>query len=117
METFESITTSPDPKPRSDEQSLDSDGLKVESLSQKLDNVGLGSNEGGNINGSDRGGVLHPLRPYAEDCPHYVRTGTCKFGLNCRFNHPVTVRRANQVFLSHVGDWNIVVKFCFWFGN
>ncbi|XP_058179230.1 zinc finger CCCH domain-containing protein 67-like isoform X1 [Rhododendron vialii] len=96
METFESITTSSDPKPRSDEQSLDFDGLTVESLSQKLDNVGLGSNEGQNINGNDRGGVLHPLRPHAEDCPHYVRTGTCKFGLNCRFNHPVTVRRANQ---------------------
>lgn len=31
----------------------------------------------------------YPLRPYAEDCSYYLRTGTCKFGLNCKFNHPV----------------------------
>lgn len=103
METFEPNATISDPKPRSDEQFLDSDGLTAESLSQKLENVGLGSKNGQNVDGGDRGVVLHPLRPYAEDCPHFVRTGTCKFGLNCRFNHPV--RRVNQVFLSHVGDW------------
>ncbi|KAF8378171.1 hypothetical protein HHK36_029508 [Tetracentron sinense] len=31
----------------------------------------------------------YPQRCNAEDCPHYLRTGTCKFGLNCKFNHPV----------------------------
>ncbi|KAG5537085.1 hypothetical protein RHGRI_024509 [Rhododendron griersonianum] len=29
----------------------------------------------------------YPVRPGAEDCAHYMRTGTCKFGKNCKFNH------------------------------
>lgn len=29
-----------------------------------------------------------PVRPEAEKCAFYVRTGTCKFGMNCKFNHP-----------------------------
>ncbi|KAK9278571.1 hypothetical protein L1049_028143 [Liquidambar formosana] len=36
----------------------------------------------------------YPVRPDAEDCSYYLRTGTCKFGSNCKFNHPV--RRKNQ---------------------
>lgn len=39
----------------------------------------------------------YPLRPEAEDCAFYLKTGTCKFGFNCRFNHPV--RWKNQVSL------------------
>lgn len=27
-------------------------------------------------------------RPDATNCAFYMKTGTCKFGLNCRFNHP-----------------------------
>ncbi|XP_064960734.1 zinc finger CCCH domain-containing protein 65-like isoform X13 [Musa acuminata AAA Group] len=27
-------------------------------------------------------------RPDAINCAFYMKTGTCKFGLNCRFNHP-----------------------------
>lgn len=37
----------------------------------------------------------YPVRPEAEDCSYYIKTGTCKFGSNCKFNHPV--RRKNQV--------------------
>lgn len=37
----------------------------------------------------------YPVRPEAEDCSYYMKTGTCKFGSNCKFNHPV--RRKNQV--------------------
>ncbi|KAL8141998.1 hypothetical protein V2J09_015030 [Rumex salicifolius] len=29
-----------------------------------------------------------PVRPEAEKCTFYARTGTCKFGMNCKFNHP-----------------------------
>ncbi|RRT37773.1 hypothetical protein B296_00046312 [Ensete ventricosum] len=29
-----------------------------------------------------------PQRPDATECAYYMKTGTCKFGLNCRFNHP-----------------------------
>ncbi|KAI9087568.1 hypothetical protein K1719_030438 [Acacia pycnantha] len=31
----------------------------------------------------------YPVRPEAEDCAFYLKTGTCKFGFNCRFNHPL----------------------------
>ncbi|XP_052182109.1 zinc finger CCCH domain-containing protein 67-like isoform X2 [Diospyros lotus] len=37
----------------------------------------------------------YPLRPDADDCSYYMRHGTCKFGSNCKFNHPD--RRRNQV--------------------
>lgn len=37
----------------------------------------------------------YPLKPYAPDCPHYLKTGYCKFGYLCKFNHPL--RRASQV--------------------
>lgn len=36
-----------------------------------------------------------PVRPEAEDCAFYLKKGTCKFGSNCRFNHPI--RRKPQV--------------------
>lgn len=29
-----------------------------------------------------------PVRHEAEDCTFYLRTGMCKFGMNCKFNHP-----------------------------
>ncbi|KAK8943557.1 Zinc finger CCCH domain-containing protein 37 [Platanthera guangdongensis] len=29
-----------------------------------------------------------PIRPGETDCPFYVKTGSCKFGATCRFNHP-----------------------------
>ncbi|XP_028071974.1 zinc finger CCCH domain-containing protein 67-like [Camellia sinensis] len=70
------------------QSTLDSDCFTDESLSQKFENIGLRSNEDESSNES------HPLRPYAEDCPFFLRTRTCKFGLNCKFNHPV--RRTNQ---------------------
>ncbi|KAJ0436339.1 putative transcription factor C3H family [Helianthus annuus] len=31
----------------------------------------------------------YPLRLDAEDCAYYIRTGMCKFGSNCKFNHPI----------------------------
>lgn len=37
----------------------------------------------------------YPVRPEAEDCAFYLKTGTCKFGSFCKFNHPV--RKRNQV--------------------
>lgn len=35
----------------------------------------------------------YPLRPDAEDCAFYMKTGSCKFGFHCKFNHP---RRKTQ---------------------
>ncbi|XP_040989325.1 zinc finger CCCH domain-containing protein 43-like isoform X2 [Juglans microcarpa x Juglans regia] len=43
----------------------------------------------------------YPVRPEAEDCAFYLKTGTCKFGSNCRFNHPV--RRKNQYYMRSGG--------------
>lgn len=37
----------------------------------------------------------YPLRPDAEDCSYYMRTAMCKFGSNCKFNHPLR-RRSQQ---------------------
>ena len=30
----------------------------------------------------------YPERPGEPDCTYYLRTGLCRFGLSCRFNHP-----------------------------
>ncbi|OMO69122.1 Zinc finger, CCCH-type [Corchorus olitorius] len=71
-----------------------------ESLVEGLKNLALEDNEWngyGEDNNSQNLGVEwqngdsfhHPLRAYAEDCSFFVKTGNCKFGSNCRFNHPV----------------------------
>ncbi|KAK6911225.1 Zinc finger, CCCH-type [Dillenia turbinata] len=31
---------------------------------------------------------LYPERPGEPDCAYYMRTGLCRFGATCRFNHP-----------------------------
>lgn len=33
--------------------------------------------------------LLYPVRPGAEDCAFYMKTGSCKFGSTCKFNHPL----------------------------
>ncbi|XP_034215831.1 zinc finger CCCH domain-containing protein 43-like isoform X9 [Prunus dulcis] len=38
----------------------------------------------------------YPLRPEAADCSYYLKTGTCKFRSNCKFNHPRTTTKNNQ---------------------
>ncbi|XWS32693.1 hypothetical protein CRYUN_Cryun22dG0011800 [Craigia yunnanensis] len=71
-----------------------------ESLVEGIKNVTLEENDGnsyGDNNNSEnlrvewQNGVnyQYPLRPYAEDCSFYLKTGKCKFGFNCKFNHPV----------------------------
>ncbi|CAM8963261.1 unnamed protein product [Rhodiola kirilowii] len=32
--------------------------------------------------------VPYPQRPGEPDCSYYIRTGMCRFGATCRFNHP-----------------------------
>ncbi|KAL2523265.1 Zinc finger CCCH domain-containing protein 67 [Forsythia ovata] len=82
-------------EPKEPEQAFSYPDLHTEyTLIEKLENVVLKSDEnytvdvGQNDSRSldDRG--LLPFRPYAGDCPHYIRTGSCKFGLDCRYNHP-----------------------------
>ncbi|KAG1331499.1 putative zinc finger CCCH domain-containing protein ZFN-like [Cocos nucifera] len=30
----------------------------------------------------------YPERPWEPDCAYYIRTGLCRFGMTCKFNHP-----------------------------
>ncbi|KAJ0231307.1 Zinc finger CCCH domain-containing protein 67 [Hirschfeldia incana] len=39
--------------------------------------------------------MVYPVRPDAEDCSFYIRTGSCKYGSSCKFNHPL--RRNPQI--------------------
>ena len=32
--------------------------------------------------------IVYPQRPGAQDYEFYVKTGRCKFGVACHFNHP-----------------------------
>lgn len=34
---------------------------------------------------------IYPQRPGEKDCAHYMLTRTCKFGDNCKFDHPIWV--------------------------
>ncbi|XP_065873975.1 zinc finger CCCH domain-containing protein 43 [Euphorbia lathyris] len=45
---------------------------------------------------------VYPVRPEAEDCSFYMKTGTCKFGSNCKFNHPV--KRKNQASKERMNE-------------
>ncbi|GMJ04916.1 hypothetical protein like AT3G48440 [Hibiscus trionum] len=51
-------------------------------------------NDGENVKRYEEVRSHYPVRPDAEDCAYYMKTGLCKFGSNCKFNHPV--RRKNQ---------------------
>ncbi|KAI3931430.1 hypothetical protein MKX01_040347 [Papaver californicum] len=63
------------------------------SLGDKFENLGLGNKE--KVSSFQRHHDYenhnqnnHPVRPGEADCAHYVRTGSCRYGLNCRYNHP-----------------------------
>ncbi|XAR68140.1 hypothetical protein NMG60_11003167 [Bertholletia excelsa] len=52
-------------------------------------------------NDSKDGGMLanscpYPDRPGEPDCTHYLRTGLCSYGSNCRYNHPASAGKAGQ---------------------
>ncbi|CAH8307228.1 unnamed protein product [Eruca vesicaria subsp. sativa] len=44
--------------------------------------------------------VVYPVRPGAEDCAFYMRTGSCKFGSTCKFNHPLPNPRKLQIAME-----------------
>jgi len=44
----------------------------------------------------------YPERPGEPDCSYYIRTGLCRFGATCRFNHPPNRKLVwAAVFLEH----------------
>ncbi|KAK9054564.1 hypothetical protein SSX86_025643 [Deinandra increscens subsp. villosa] len=90
----------------------DREDEQVEDLESESENVGGDGWLEGSVSAPDDGkskAFHYPLRLDAEDCSYYIRTGVCKFGSNCKFNHPI--RRKNQVFfqqLYHVSSCNII---------
>ncbi|KAK1422366.1 hypothetical protein QVD17_25442 [Tagetes erecta] len=75
------------------------DGDLKEKRQIEIEDGDVSSEIGGNEDNSENAGgkskdYHYPLRPDAVDCSFYTRTGTCKFGSSCRFNHPL--RRKNQ---------------------
>lgn len=53
--------------------------------------------------------IVYPVRPDAEDCSFFMRTGSCKYGSSCKFNHPVR-RKLQVTFLLPVND---LCMFCY----
>lgn len=45
----------------------------------------------------------YPERPGVRDCSYYLRTGRCRFGMSCKFNHPVPreIQSLNQPINSN----------------
>lgn len=66
---------------------------------------------GFNANRINKRKINYPLRPDAQDCPYYMKTGMCKFGSNCKFNHPS--RRKIQVQFGVAIDATLLSKFIF----
>lgn len=53
---------------------------------------------------SNKQEVVFPERPGQPECNHYMKTGTCKFGTTCKYNHPqyMSTPRSNYM-LSPLG--------------
>ncbi|KAL9255148.1 Zinc finger CCCH domain-containing protein [Drosera capensis] len=63
---------------------------ECEDEEEEKEGVGIEEkNGGGGGDGGDDLGSWYPRRPDAADCVFYLKTGTCKYGVNCSFNHPV----------------------------
>ena len=43
-----------------------------------------------------------PVRPGEPDCSYFIKTGVCKFGATCKFNHPLPVRPGAPDCLHYV---------------
>ncbi|XP_078174049.1 zinc finger CCCH domain-containing protein 3-like isoform X2 [Carex rostrata] len=46
--------------------------------------------------GSNTAQNVYPDRPGEPDCSYYMRTGTCAYGSNCRYNHPTYIGQGAQ---------------------
>lgn len=85
------------PSPAGRQQAL-TRGFAYGTAEQQIDaNAGGIPGSGGSLGGltspTMRSSVLQrdsvlPQRPEQPDCHHFIKTGDCKFGANCRFNHP-----------------------------
>lgn len=41
--------------------------------------------------------VRFPRRPGEPDCSYYLKFGTCRFGIKCKFNHPARKKKSSRV--------------------
>ncbi|KAJ4773393.1 Zinc finger CCCH domain-containing protein 3 [Rhynchospora pubera] len=46
--------------------------------------------------GSNTANNVYPDRPGEPDCSYYMRTGTCAYGTNCRYNHPTHIGQGSH---------------------
>ncbi|KAG6392445.1 hypothetical protein SASPL_146664 [Salvia splendens] len=65
--------------------------VQIQSIVEENINGQLGENKA--VQTSFAPALLHnskglPIRPGEEDCPFYLRTGSCKYGTTCRYSHP-----------------------------
>lgn len=44
----------------------------------------------------------YPVREGEPDCSYYIRTGLCRFGATCRFNHPT-----NRKLVNPAAGWKV----------
>ncbi|KAM1516252.1 hypothetical protein ACFXTH_015242 [Malus domestica] len=89
---------------RQSEQSEQSDGGEGWGGNQGWEEDGGGVEEKKSVETQESNRrYQYPVRPEAEDCSYYLKTGSCKFGSNCKFNHPVR-RKPNQVPKERVKD-------------
>ncbi|KAF9600001.1 hypothetical protein IFM89_002474 [Coptis chinensis] len=68
--------------------------LELEDKNETSSGQGEEEEEEGGGEGKKKGrggtvGYFYPLRPEEPDCVFYVRTASCGFGSNCKFNHPL----------------------------
>ncbi|CAA7056464.1 unnamed protein product [Microthlaspi erraticum] len=65
------------------------DGNEEEEGRDDADGEDNGWSESEGENMFEKREALYPIRPGAEDCSFYMKTGSCKFGSTCKFNHPL----------------------------
>lgn len=54
----------------------------------------------------------YPERPGEPDCAYYIRTGLCRFGMTCKFNHP-----PNRMLVMEVPmRWSLLDS-AIWYGS
>ncbi|KAG6424324.1 hypothetical protein SASPL_114739 [Salvia splendens] len=92
-ENSDDVGTQKDSESLEDENEID-EGDEDKEVNEAI-NYSDGASKLGRYNqNNSRRRVNYPMRPDAEDCSYYMKFGSCKFGLNCKFNHPP--RRKNQ---------------------
>lgn len=52
----------------------------------------------------------YPERSGEPDCTYYLRTGLCRFGMSCRFNHPQDRNLVNR-YLTQLFLCSIIVSY------